>query len=74
MPNATQIENLKYLCEKILEPLRRNFGVIKLIAVSAALYSTRELMELETHSIYGQAADIRCISKYIARKYFDFHR
>jgi hypothetical protein len=22
MPNATQIENLKYLCEKILEPLR----------------------------------------------------
>ena len=73
MPNATQIGNLEYLCKKILEPLRSNFGAIIINSGFRCLELNERVHGVgNSQHLYGEAADIRCRSKYIARKYFDF--
>ena len=72
-PDATQINNLKNLCEKILEPLRRNFGVIKINSgFRCPVLNQRVNGVGSSQHLYGEAADIHCYNVYIARKYFDF--
>ena len=73
MPNETEIENLKNLCKKILEPLRQHFGVIRINSgFRCPLLNQRVGGVGNSQHQFGQAADIRCCNKDIARKYFDF--
>src|SRR5574344_964421 len=73
MPNETEIENLKNLCKKILEPLRQHFGVIRINSgFRCPLLNQRIGGVGNSQHQFGEAADIRCFNKDIARKYFDF--
>ena len=73
MPNETETENLKYLCEKILEPLRQHFGVVRINSGFRCPKLNQRIGGVgNSQHQFGQAADIRCSNKDIARKYFDF--
>ena len=73
MPNETEIENLKYLCEKILEPLRQHFGVVRINSGFRCPKLNQRIGGVgNSQHQFGQAADIRCSNKDIARKYFNF--
>jgi Uncharacterized protein conserved in bacteria len=73
MPNETEIENLKYLCEKILEPLRQHFGVIRINSGFRCPRLNQRIGGVgNSQHQFGEAADIRCSNKDIARKYFNF--
>jgi hypothetical protein len=73
MPNETEIENLKYLCEKILEPLRQHFGVVRINSGFRCPKLNQRIGGVgNSQHQFGQAADIRCSNKDIARKYFSF--
>ena len=73
MPNATQIENLEYLCKKILEPLRQHFGVVRINSGFRCPKLNQRIGGVgNSQHQFGQAADIRCSNKDIARKYFSF--
>ena len=73
MPNETETENLKYLCEKILEPLRQHFGVVRINSgFRCPVLNLRVNGVGNSQHLFGEAADIHCYNVYIARKYFDF--
>ena len=73
MPDATQVENLKFLCEKILELLRRNFGVIKINSGFRCPILNDMIHSVScSQHMTGEAADIHCENPHIARKYFNF--
>ena len=73
MPNETETENLKYLCEKILEPLRQHFGVVRINSGFRCPKLNQRIGGVgNSQHQFGQAADIRCSNKDIARKYFSF--
>ncbi len=72
-PPDIVVECLRHLCQKVLEPLRRRFGVVRITsgyrcdtlnkAVGGAPRSQHRL---------GQAADIHITSKENGRKMFDY--
>ncbi len=72
-PNEQQISNLKYLCEKVLEPLREKFGPIiigsgfRSLALNKAVDGAKNSQHMT-----GQAADIHLPSTEIGKKYFEF--
>ena len=73
MPNETEIENLKNMCEKILEPLRQHFGVVRINSGFRCPKLNQRIGGVgNSQHQFGQAADIRCSNKDIARKYFSF--
>ena len=61
MPNETETENLKYLCEKILEPLRQHFGVVRINSGFRCPKLNQRIGGVgNSQHQFGQAADIRC--------------
>lgn len=74
-PDDLAIQNLILLCENVLEPLRRRFGVIRITSG----FRTEQLnkavggVEFSQHR-YGQAADIHVSNLAMAKRMFDFIR
>ena len=74
-PTDTEVERIKALCENVLEPLRRRFGVIR---ITSGYRSERvnQLVGGATFSQHrcGEAADIHVSSLEVAHKMCDFIR
>lgn len=74
-PDGLAIVNLRLLCEHVLEPLRRRFGVIRITSgyrskrVNAAVGG----QEFSQHR-FGEAADIFVPNREIGQKMFEFIR
>ncbi len=73
VPTAEETERLRALCENVLEPLRRRFGVIRVVNG----YHSEELCRLtgsdntSQHHL-GEEADIHVSSMEVAQKMHDF--
>lgn len=66
-PTPNAINNLRLLCENVLEPLRRRFGVIRITSG----YRCEELNNMvggkpNSQHLLGQAADIHLSNKEVA--------
>lgn len=75
IPSETEVENLRRLCEHVLEPLRRRFGVIRI----SSGFRCQKLNEAvkgvkNSQHLKGEAADIHVSSMQQARQMFDFIR
>lgn len=74
-PDALAVLNLRLLCQNVLEPLRRRFGVIRItsgyrsIAVNNAVGGA----EFSQHR-FGQAADIHVSNHETGGKMYDYIR
>ncbi len=75
IPNLTQIAALQHLCITVLEPLRRQFGPIRINSgfrcerVNAGVHGVGN-----SRHLYGEAADIHVPDRATARRYFLFIR
>lgn len=73
VPTAEETERLRALCENVLEPLRRRFGVIRVVNG----YHSEELCRLtgsdntSQHRL-GEETDIHVSSMEVAQKMYDF--
>ena len=73
VPTAEETELLRALCENVLEPLRRRFGVIRVVNG----YHSEELCRLtgsdntSQHRL-GEEADIHVSNMEVAQKMHDF--
>lgn len=72
-PNAEQIENLRFLCENVLEPLREKFGPI-IIGSGFRCQILNNAVGGVKNSQHktGEACDIHLPSTEIGRQYFEF--
>ena len=72
-PNLVQIENMRYLCQKVLEPLREKFGPIIIGSGfrSTALNTAVGGVKNSQHKT-GEACDIHLPSTEIGKQYFEF--
>lgn len=74
-PTMVEVKRLKALCENVLEPLRKRFGVIR-ITSGYRSYRVNEKVGGARNSqhLYGEAADIHCGSTLMGKKFYDFIR
>ncbi len=74
-PDELAIQNLTMLCQNVLEPLRRRFGVIRITSGfrSKQLNEAVGGVEFSQHR-YGQAADIYVPNTEVGKKMFDYVR
>ncbi len=72
-PDALAVVNLRLLCENVLEPLRRRFGVIRITSGyrSKAVNELVGGVEFSQHR-FGQAADIHVPNGEVGKKMFEF--
>ena len=73
--NAAVVENLRALCQNVLEPVRRRFGR----TLISSGYRSAELNKAvggvaKSQHLWGEAADIHCSSLTEARRRYDFIR
>lgn len=75
VPDDLAIVNLRLLCEHVLEPLRRRFGVIRITSGyrSKRLNDAVGGVEFSQHR-FGQAADIYVPNTEVGKKMFEFLR
>lgn len=68
-PSATEVERLRVLCDNVLEPLRRRFGVLRITSGYRSERVNRLVGGSATsqHRL-GEAADIHVSSLEVARK------
>lgn len=72
-PNEQQIENIRFLCKNVLEPLREKFGPIiigsgfRCPALNTAVGGVKN----SQHKT-GEACDIHLPSTEVGKKYFEF--
>lgn len=72
-PDDLAIQNLRLLCENVLEPLRCRFGVIRITSG----YRSKEVndavggVEFSQHR-FGQAADIFVLNQEVGKKMYAF--
>lgn len=60
IPNQTEIENLKAVCEKILQPLRDKFGAIRVTSgYRCRTLNTKLNGSSTSNHLYGYAVDIQ---------------
>lgn len=74
-PDIKTIDRLQALCQNVLEPLRRRFGVIRITSG----YRSAELNKAvggapHSQHMRGEAADIHISSMEVGRKMYDFIR
>lgn len=72
IPTNEELENLKLLCERILEPIRNQFGIV----IVTSGYRNKEVNKLigssdKSQHIQGKAADI-IVKKYSVEVVFDW--
>ena len=74
-PDAKTVERLRALCQNVLEPLRRRFGVIRITSGyrSEALNKAVGGVANSQH-LRGEAADIHVSSMEVGRKMYEFIR
>lgn len=61
VPNEIQIENLRFLCEKILQPIRDEFGTINISSGFRSYNLNKYVKGSDTSShMKGEAADFTC--------------
>jgi len=72
-PSAEVVENLRLLCENILEPLRRRFGVIR-ITSGYRCQALNQAVGGVGHSqhLCGEAADIHVSNREVGLKMYHF--
>lgn len=75
IPDEQAVAHLRQLCQEVLEPLRRQFGMIRI----SSGYRCRELNDAvggatNSQHLRGQAADIHCSSLSEARRKYDYIR
>ena len=72
-PSAEVVENLRLLCENILEPLRRRFGVIR-ITSGYRCQALNQAVGGVGHSqhLCGEAADIHVSNREVGFKMYHF--
>lgn len=72
-PNEEQIENLRFLCVNVLEPLREKFGPIIISSGfrSQMLNNAVGGVKNSQHK-FGEACDIRLPSTEVGKQYFEF--
>ena len=75
IPDAQAVAHLRALCQNVLEPLRRRFGVIRITSG----YRSPRLNDLlggaeRSQHLRGQAADVHCPSLAAARSMYDYIR
>ncbi len=61
-PNAEQIEKLKLLCEKILQPVRDHFGRVKVRQVPFPQLCQAIGSSINSQHSRAEAADFECVS------------
>lgn len=72
-PTEADIERMRLLCENVLEPLRRRFGVIRITSG----FRSKELNKAiggdkYSQHLRGEAADIHVSNQEVGRKMYDF--
>lgn len=74
VPTEEVVRNLKHLCEKVLEPLRKEMGEAIVINSGYRSPPVNEAVGGEANSqhIKGEAADIRIRNDDVGRRYFEF--
>lgn len=74
-PDDLAIQNLLLLCENVLEPMRRRFGVIRITSGYRSEQVNKAVggVEFSQHR-YGQAADIHVSNVEAGRRMFNFIR
>jgi len=75
IPSKEDIERLRLLCENVLEPLRRRFGVIRVTSG----YRCRALNKAvggvsNSQHLIGEAADLHISNMEVGQKMYDFIR
>lgn len=75
IPTERDVDCLRRLCQQVLEPLRRRFGVLRVTSG----YRCEALNEAVggqpcSQHLYGQAADLHCSSAESARRMYDYVR
>lgn len=72
-PPPEELERLKALAENVLEPLRMQFGAIR-ITSGYRCYRLNKMVNgaRDSQHLYGEAVDIHCGSTEIGRKYYQF--
>lgn len=73
VPGEKEVSNLRALCQHVLEPLRRRFGVIRITSG----YRCPELNQAvggvaNSQHMRGEAADVHCSSLEQAQRMFDY--
>lgn len=74
-PQDYHIESLQDLCEKLLEPIRARFGVVRITSGFRSVELNEAIGGSKTSQhLYGEAADIHAGSLEVARKMFYYIR
>ena len=74
-PTQAEIDNLQRLCENILEPLRRRFGVIRITSGYRSKQLNKAVGGAErSRHLYGEAADVFIPNAEVGKKMYLFLR
>lgn len=74
-PEAVHVERLRALCQNVLEPLRRRFGVIRVTSgYRCSALNAKVGGAPDSQHLRGEAADIHVSSREVAGKMFAYIR
>lgn len=74
-PNEKEVTHLRTLCQEVLEPLRRRFGVIRINSGFRCPELNKAVGGVDnSQHKRGQAADIHCASVEEAKRMYDYIR
>lgn len=75
VPDERTVERLRSLCQNVLEPLRKRFGVIRITSGYRCEMLNKAVGGVpNSQHLRGEAADIHVSSMEVGRKMYDFIR